>query len=278
MRARGSVLVGLARARHPAFAHAGHARGRGRALGLPYVYRLLDADIDGRNGSAPLPTLIAVAECFGFTGFNVTFPYKQEIIPLLDEFRRRARDARLGQHGRARNGPAHRPQHRHVGLSRRASARGMARRRARAGAAAGSGRRRCSGRARAARLRRRDAARIADVDADRGPSSSRRGSRIGSARGRSRSCRPGGGAAACRRHRQRDTRRHGEAAGDADRRRPAAAANAGSPTSSTSRWRPNCSARRSGAAAARSTATAWPYSRRCGPSSCSPASGRTSIG
>ena len=29
--------------------------------------------------------LITFAEHFGFTGFNVTFPYKQEIIPLLDE-------------------------------------------------------------------------------------------------------------------------------------------------------------------------------------------------
>ena len=56
----------------------------GRAQGLSYVYTLLDTETMG-EGAPPLGELIAFAEHFGFTGFNVTFPYKQEIIPLLDE-------------------------------------------------------------------------------------------------------------------------------------------------------------------------------------------------
>jgi shikimate dehydrogenase len=56
----------------------------GRALGLSYVYRLLDTDLM-REQPDGLGDLIAGAERFGFSGFNVTFPYKQEIIALLDE-------------------------------------------------------------------------------------------------------------------------------------------------------------------------------------------------
>lgn len=63
----------------------------GRAQGLSYVYRLLDTD---RMGSPPpaLADLLRFAEHFGFRGFNVTFPYKQEILPLLDELSPAARD------------------------------------------------------------------------------------------------------------------------------------------------------------------------------------------
>lgn len=55
----------------------------GRARGLSYVYRLIDTD---RMGAAPpqLADILTFAEHFGFDGLNVTFPYKQEIIPLLD--------------------------------------------------------------------------------------------------------------------------------------------------------------------------------------------------
>jgi shikimate dehydrogenase len=63
----------------------------GRALGLSYVYRLLDTD--RMESPAPsLADLIRFAEHLGFTGFNVTFPYKQEILPLLDELSPAARD------------------------------------------------------------------------------------------------------------------------------------------------------------------------------------------
>jgi shikimate dehydrogenase len=55
----------------------------GRAQGYAYIYRLLDTD---RMGDAPpsLASILAFAEYFGFDGLNVTFPYKQEIMPLLD--------------------------------------------------------------------------------------------------------------------------------------------------------------------------------------------------
>jgi shikimate dehydrogenase len=56
----------------------------GRAQGLSYVYTLLDTETMG-EAAPPLGNLITLAGHFGFTGFNVTFPYKQEIIPLLDE-------------------------------------------------------------------------------------------------------------------------------------------------------------------------------------------------
>jgi shikimate dehydrogenase len=56
----------------------------GRAQGLAYVYTLLDTETMG-DTAPPLADIVAFAGHFGFTGFNVTFPYKQEIIPLLDE-------------------------------------------------------------------------------------------------------------------------------------------------------------------------------------------------
>ncbi|TWI41906.1 shikimate dehydrogenase [Mesorhizobium tianshanense] len=56
----------------------------GRAHGLSYVYTLLDTEMMGEI-APPLDELVSFAGHFGFTGFNVTFPYKQEIIPLLDE-------------------------------------------------------------------------------------------------------------------------------------------------------------------------------------------------
>jgi shikimate dehydrogenase len=79
-----SILVGLLgrgiqASRTPAMHEA-----EARALGLSYVYRLLDTDMMCETAPA-LAELIGHAERFGFTGFNVTFPYKQEIIPLLDE-------------------------------------------------------------------------------------------------------------------------------------------------------------------------------------------------
>jgi shikimate dehydrogenase len=56
----------------------------GRVLGIPYVYRLLDVD-QMEQPRIGLPELVRQAQNFGFTGLNVTFPFKQEIIPLLDE-------------------------------------------------------------------------------------------------------------------------------------------------------------------------------------------------
>ena len=63
----------------------------GRAQGLAYVYRLLDTDRMGSPRPA-LAEIVRFAELFGFSGFNVTFPYKQEILSLLDELSPAARD------------------------------------------------------------------------------------------------------------------------------------------------------------------------------------------
>ena len=53
-----------------------------RALSLAYRYVLLDLDAaDGTTHA--LPELLRRCEAEGYTGLNVTFPCKQEIIPLL---------------------------------------------------------------------------------------------------------------------------------------------------------------------------------------------------
>lgn len=81
---RSSVLVGLIGrgiqlSRTPAMHEA-----EGRAQGIAYVYRLIDADL--MDDPAPsISQIVRFAEHFGFSGFNVTFPYKQEILPLLDK-------------------------------------------------------------------------------------------------------------------------------------------------------------------------------------------------
>jgi shikimate dehydrogenase len=75
----GLVGRGIQLSRTPAMHEA-----EGRARGVAYIYRLLDADRMG-DGTLQLADILAFAEHFGFDGLNVTFPYKQEIIPLLHE-------------------------------------------------------------------------------------------------------------------------------------------------------------------------------------------------
>ena len=77
---RRSVLIGLigegiSGSRMPAL----HEQ-EGAAQGLAYIYRLID--LAGR--AADLPGLLAMARLAGFAGLNVTHPFKQAIIPLLD--------------------------------------------------------------------------------------------------------------------------------------------------------------------------------------------------
>jgi len=76
---------GIQQSRTPAMHEA-----EGAAQGLPYVYRLLDADAMG-DPPPSLAELLRFAEYFGFCGLNVTYPYKQEILPLLDELSDNAR-------------------------------------------------------------------------------------------------------------------------------------------------------------------------------------------
>jgi shikimate dehydrogenase len=65
----------------------------GRAQGFPYVYRLVD--FDRTTGAPPsLGDVLRFGELTGFSGFNVTYPFKQEVAPLLDALAPEAR--RLG--------------------------------------------------------------------------------------------------------------------------------------------------------------------------------------
>ncbi|MGX9147095.1 shikimate dehydrogenase [Mesorhizobium sp. 128a] len=75
----GLIGRGIQLSRTPAMHEA-----EGRAQGIAYIYRLLDADRMG-DGTLGLKDILASAADFGFDGLNVTYPFKQEIIPLLDE-------------------------------------------------------------------------------------------------------------------------------------------------------------------------------------------------
>src|SRR4051812_21028397 len=59
-----------------------------RQHGLSLHYQLIDI-----AGAAPevLPTLIAAARVMKFAGLNITYPCKQQVIPLLDELSEEAR-------------------------------------------------------------------------------------------------------------------------------------------------------------------------------------------
>lgn len=86
----------------------------GSQLGLHYVYRRIDLEALKLDVSA-LPEILVAAERMGFNGLNVTYPAKQQIIPLLDELSDDARVGR-GQHRAAEGRQAHWSQHRLVGL------------------------------------------------------------------------------------------------------------------------------------------------------------------
>ena len=62
----------------------------GDAQALRYLYRLIDADQLQLEDSA-LPGLLEAAQHTGFTGLNITYPFKQAILPLLDELSDEAR-------------------------------------------------------------------------------------------------------------------------------------------------------------------------------------------
>jgi len=80
----GSALVGLigqgiGASRTPAMHEAEAAR-----IGVNLVYKLLDTDQMGDSPPA-LEDLLHHVKLFGFSGLNVTYPYKQAIMPLLDD-------------------------------------------------------------------------------------------------------------------------------------------------------------------------------------------------
>ncbi|HET8603478.1 MAG TPA: shikimate dehydrogenase [Marmoricola sp.] len=55
----------------------------GQALGLSLAYRRLDADLLG-FGVADLADVLGWARRLGYDGLNVTHPFKQAVLPLLD--------------------------------------------------------------------------------------------------------------------------------------------------------------------------------------------------
>jgi shikimate dehydrogenase len=63
----------------------------GRESGLRLSYRLLDATERG-FGVGDLPEVLTWAQRLGFDGLNVTHPFKQAVVPLLDELSQDAGD------------------------------------------------------------------------------------------------------------------------------------------------------------------------------------------
>lgn len=56
----------------------------GDEQGVRYMYKKIDTELLGL-GVDELPDLLQAAERMGFCGLNITFPFKQAVIPLLDE-------------------------------------------------------------------------------------------------------------------------------------------------------------------------------------------------
>ena len=56
----------------------------GARLGMDYTYRLIDFDQLGL-GEAALGEVIAEAEQLGFSGLNITHPFKQSVVPFLTD-------------------------------------------------------------------------------------------------------------------------------------------------------------------------------------------------
>ncbi|WP_328765904.1 shikimate dehydrogenase [Devosia aurantiaca] len=55
----------------------------GQRIGFPYAYELIDFDALGLDDS-DLPDILELAQALGFVGLNVTYPFKQAVIPLLE--------------------------------------------------------------------------------------------------------------------------------------------------------------------------------------------------
>ncbi|MEC9470899.1 MAG: shikimate dehydrogenase [Pseudomonadota bacterium] len=75
----GLIGIGIARSRTPEM-HMAEAA----AQSLRGVYRIIDVDTlpkDEQN----LKAIVHAAEVTGFNGLNVTYPFKMEVIPLLDQ-------------------------------------------------------------------------------------------------------------------------------------------------------------------------------------------------
>ncbi len=81
----GLIGAGIQRSLSPAL-----PEGEGRPHGLRVHYQLVDLEAAGAGVEA-LPQLVSAMRLIGFAGFNVTYPCKQAVIPLLDELSEEAR-------------------------------------------------------------------------------------------------------------------------------------------------------------------------------------------
>lgn len=84
------VLVGLIGAGIGASLSPALHEEEARHHGLRLHYQLIDLDRAG-EGALALPALIAAARTMGFAGLNITYPCKQQVIPLLDALSDEAR-------------------------------------------------------------------------------------------------------------------------------------------------------------------------------------------
>jgi shikimate dehydrogenase len=82
----GLVGAGIQRSLTPAMQEA-----EGRAQGLALSYRIIDAGPRGFDAD-DLPQLLAWAQRLGYDGLNITHPFKQAVVPLLDELSEAAHD------------------------------------------------------------------------------------------------------------------------------------------------------------------------------------------
>ncbi|MCB1383229.1 MAG: shikimate dehydrogenase [Notoacmeibacter sp.] len=80
----GLVGRGIQGSRSPAMHEAA-----GAAAGLDYAYSLLDADMPEASGD--LAAVLARAEAEGFSGLNITYPFKVDVMALLDDLSDNAR-------------------------------------------------------------------------------------------------------------------------------------------------------------------------------------------
>ena len=88
---------------------------RARASGLSVSYRIIDAEELGL-GVDDLPQILTWAERLGYDGLNITHPFKQAVVPLLDELSEDAADLGAVNTVVLPRRPAARPEHRLVGL------------------------------------------------------------------------------------------------------------------------------------------------------------------
>ena len=82
----GLIGAGIGRSLTPAMHEAEAAR-----HGLKLHYQPIDLDRTSQDAEV-LPALLAAMRTIGFAGFNVTYPCKQAILPLLDELSDEARE------------------------------------------------------------------------------------------------------------------------------------------------------------------------------------------